>query len=321
MEASDACEKDVDLFAYSAPSMNDWKPNKFSLLLILGFLAFASCNEDVSEDPMTALQKRIEFALESEIGRMWTEATEVAQTLKKRPLLTDQQERQMRRYLSKAHMERAQRLGIVPGAGEDQIDDLLADGRLVEMEEDTTYWIVRDLDYSVPYVVPSKKAMLVELGERFHAQLAEEGLPPIRFEISSLLRTAETQAALRRVNGNAARGTSTHEYGTTIDIAYNSFTAPVEPYAALIGEDDRWLEPYLRQVATAVTEATVAKYSREMQAILGEVLIEMQNEGKVMITLERRQPVYHITVADDYGGVRWGQAGVVNRWTLSQGLP
>jgi hypothetical protein len=32
-------------------------------------------------------------------------------------------------------------------------------------------------------------------------------------------------------------------------------------------------------------------------AVLGGVLLELQNEGSVMVTLERLQPVYHMTVA------------------------
>jgi len=37
--------------------------------------------------------------------------------------------------------------------------------------------------------------------------------------------------------------------------------------------------------------------SRELQKILGDVLREAQDEGIVLVTLERLQPVYHVTVA------------------------
>ena len=61
-----------------------------------------------------------------------------------------------------------------------------------------------------------------------------------------------------------------------------------------------WLEPYLRRMEDAATEAGAARMSRELQAELGIVLREMQSEGKVMVTLEVRQPVFHITVARAY---------------------
>jgi len=283
--------------------MNTTLPNALVVLVVAGLLGLTACTTEPAaeaEDPIAVMQARVEAALEAELGRMQDEADAIARVLIDQPLLRASQERQLRRQ-GAAHMAPARRLGITPNADDAQIDNLLATGKLVPVVKDTTLWIVRDLDYSVPYVVPSKKAMLVELGQRFHARLAADGLPPIRFEITSLLRTAETQAALRRVNSNAARGTSAHEFGTTVDLAYSSFAAPAAPYVPNISVADRWLEPYLQQMATAITESTIAKYSREVQALLGEVLLEMQREGKVVVLLERRQPVYHITVADDYG--------------------
>ena len=112
-----------------------------------------------------------------------------------------------------------------------------------------------------------------------------------------MLRTAEDQANLRRVNPNAARGESTHMYGTTVDLAYSSFRPPAEPVLDLDTAGAPWLEPHLRRVEDAATEAGAARMSRELQAELGHVLREMQSEGKVMVTMEVRQPVFHITVA------------------------
>ena len=52
-----------------------------------------------------------------------------------------------------------------------------------------------------------------------------------------------------------------------------------------------------RRVRALALERMAARYSRELQAVLGEVLREMQAAGEVMVTLERQQPVYHITLA------------------------
>jgi hypothetical protein len=45
-----------------------------------------------------------------------------------------------------------------------------------------------------------------------------------------------------------------------------------------------------------------ARKSREMQAFLGHVLIELQAAGDVLVILERLQPVYHITVGRRLAG-------------------
>jgi hypothetical protein len=132
---------------------------------------------------------------------------------------------------------------------------------------------------------------------RFHARLADLGAPPFRIEISSALRTSADQAALRRVNPNAALGESTHEYGTTVDLLYSAFAAPAHPIVELDASAAPWLEPYLRRHADVAAERVAGRRALELKAILGQVLLEMQREGAVMVTLERLQPVYHITLA------------------------
>jgi hypothetical protein len=177
------------------------------------------------------------------------------------------------------------------------IQQHLRQGRLVELDSSNAYWVIRELDYSVPLATPDVRVLLEEIGRRFHGRLTDLDLPPLRLEVTSVLRTAANQAALRRVNPNAAQAESTHQFGTTIDIAYSSFRAPLEPVVDLeLGGED-WLAPHLRRIEAMAAETGAARMSRELQAILGHVLREMQNESKVMVTLEVRQPVYHMTVA------------------------
>ncbi|CAN5818788.1 hypothetical protein BH23GEM7_BH23GEM7_39020 [soil metagenome] len=235
--------------------------------------------------------------LQREMERIEARADSIDRIFQPLPLLRPAEEQGLRRYLEREHLVRARALGIEPGPTAERLATLEREGRLVRLEESTRYWIVRDLDYSVPLVVPSVRALLTEMGERFHARLAELALPPFRLEVTSLLRSAEDQAALRRVNPNAARGESTHEFGTTVDVAYSAFAAPQEPILALDAEEAPWVEPHLHRFAAAMAETVAARRSRELQAILGRVLLEMQQEGKVMVTLEQLQPVYHLTVA------------------------
>ncbi len=257
--------------------------------------------EQPEEDHSTQPQRQAlaERLLESELNRIEGYADGVYQALRPVPLLTTAERSALRRYLNPQHLTQARALGV-PRPNQAQIEGLVESGELVRLADSSEYWAIRELGYSVPLVTPDVQAMLDEIGERFHDRLEELGVPQFRFVISSLLRTRENQEALRQTNPNAAIGVSTHEFGTTIDIAYGSYAAPHEPVIEIEAGEAPWLEPYLRRIAAAMLERTAARKSRELMAILGHVLREMQAEGKVMVTLEQRQPVYHMTVAQRY---------------------
>ncbi len=46
-------------------------------------------------------------------------------------------------------------------------------------------------------------------------------------------------------------------------------------------------------------DAAGMRYWRRLRGILGRILIDLQSEGKVLVTLERQQPVFHVTVAEN----------------------
>jgi hypothetical protein len=87
-----------------------------------------------------------------------------------------------------------------------------------------------------------------------------------------------------------------------VDVLYSAFAAPARRIVASEPGGAEWLEPHLQRYAALAAELVAARRSLELKAILGDVLIEMQDEGKVMVTLERLQPVYHMTVARRLGG-------------------
>lgn len=205
------------------------------------------------------------------------------------------QEQALRRYRNPEHLAAARRLGVGVPAGRDAVERLASDGSLVRLN-DNRYYQVKELSMSVPYVTVDMSKALEELGRRMQDQLAEYGLPPFRFVISSVLRTGDDQARLRRVNPNAARGESAHAYGTTVDIVYHTYDHVPRPQErATPARDalfDSWYERSIDGLAML--------YWQELQGVLGRVLIEMQREGKVLVTLEREQPVFHITVNARY---------------------
>lgn len=192
----------------------------------------------------------------------------------------------LKRDVNEAQIARARQLGIRQPADPERE---LAAGRLVELPDSTEYWVLRNLRFSVPYVTPSTRLAVVEIAQRFQHHLDSLGVPRFRLVITSALRTPEKQAQLRRVNSNASRIESAHEFGTTIDISYRRFAAPSD--AALFDADS------IRTAIDSVLVKTALHRGIELQAILGRVISDMQREGKLMVMMERRQPVYHMTVA------------------------
>ncbi|CAN5619103.1 hypothetical protein BH23GEM9_BH23GEM9_33950 [soil metagenome] len=236
------------------------------------------------------VERALDAGLE-DIGRL---ADSVDVLFRPVPLQTPGQEAAFRRFGNVQQLERARSLGV-HAAGEAERQAALRDGGLIVLEDSTALWVVRELTHSEPLVTPDARALLVEIGERFHQRLERLGSPPFRLEVTSVLRTAESQAELRRTNPNAALGQSTHEYGTTLDVAYASFAAPAQ--LELEPAQLPWLQPRLEVIGAALMETVAARNSRELQAILGHVMSELQAEGLAMVTLERQQPVYHFTVA------------------------
>ncbi|HEX2079594.1 MAG TPA: DUF5715 family protein [Longimicrobium sp.] len=167
-----------------------------------------------------------------------------------------------------------------------EIQRLAREGRLVELADSTEYWILRDMDHSTPYVTPDARAMLLELGRRFHARLDRLGLPRYRMKVTSALRTDETQADLRRTNSYASQTTSAHEFGTTVDVSHERFAAPA-PDPARMG----W------EMEAEMLDEVGKEHARVLQAELGRAIAEMRAQGALHVMMENKQPVYHMTVA------------------------
>jgi hypothetical protein len=210
------------------------------------------------------------------------------------PLMAPDEEAALRTASNDAQLARARQLGVRV-TDQATLDRLVAERKLVRLEDQTQLWTTRRLRSSVPYVTPDARSLLVRIGERFQQRLQRMGLPRFRVEVTSVLRTPGNQAALRETNPNAASGVSTHEFGTTFDIAYSGYAAPGLP-------SDSPAESAADRVAALALERIAARYSRELQKVLGDVLRELQTEGAVMVTLERQQPVYHLTVARAMAG-------------------
>lgn len=221
------------------------------------------------------------------------------------PLLSDDEIARLRRSRNARHVQLAQDLGVDPPDTRADVDSLRGVLDLVEIETNADY-VVLPGESSVPVLTPSAAASLDSVAVRFQDRLGAKGLPPFRFSVSSVWRTAADQAALRGQNVNAASGRSSHEYATTYDITYNPTRYSPSPSALpppprIDPRVPQFLEERVRDgLARHHAEALdrlAADYPSRLTAALGRSLIELEDEGVLAVVRERLQPVYHITVA------------------------
>lgn len=135
------------------------------------------------------------------------------------------------------------------------------------------YYYIDPLHSSIPYLVPRAAVLLQDIGRAFFDSLQVKGVPLHRFIVTSVLRTQEDVAKLRRHNGNATEN-SCHLYGTTIDICYNRYKTVEDPDG-----------PSRRQVR-----------NDSLKFILSEVLNDMRQQNRCFIKYEVKQGCFHMTV-------------------------
>ncbi|MDX1420107.1 MAG: DUF5715 family protein [Rubricoccaceae bacterium] len=194
------------------------------------------------------------------------------------------------------HLDRGEELGVPRVTSVGQIDDLVAAGRLVPLV-DTEHYVVRTLEHSAPFVTPDLRALLDRIGERFQAGLAERGLPPYRFVLSSALRTPALQEDLRESNRNAATAASSHEYGVSVDIVnWRYVHAPDRLDALALPPGTARPEAY-RALLDEAYAAYGYRYWDHLFGLMTEILTDLQDRGDAVVLLESEQPVFHITVA------------------------
>ena len=112
-----------------------------------------------------------------------------------------------------------------------------------------------------------------DIGQAFFDSLYVKGVPLHKIIVTSVLRSQEDVAKLRRRNGNATEN-SCHLYGTTFDICYNRYKTVENPDG-----------PPRREVRNDT-----------LKWVLSEVLRDMREEGRCYIKYEVKQGCFHMTV-------------------------
>lgn len=129
------------------------------------------------------------------------------------------------------------------------------------------YYHVDPLYSSIPYLVPRAAVLLQDIGQAFFDSLYVKGVPLHQLIVTSVLRSQDDVAKLRRRNGNATEN-SCHLYGTTFDICYNRY----HPVGAREVRNDT------------------------LKWVLSEVLRDFREQQRCFIKYEVKQGCFHMTV-------------------------
>ena len=135
------------------------------------------------------------------------------------------------------------------------------------------YFHVDPLYSSIPYLVPRAAILLQDIGQAFFDSLYVKGVPFHKLIVTSVLRSEDDVAKLRRRNGNATEN-SCHLYGTTFDICYNRYKTVEDPNG-----------PARRMVRNDT-----------LKWVLSEVLRDMRERQRCYIKYEVKQGCFHMTV-------------------------
>lgn len=165
------------------------------------------------------------------------------------------------------HLEAAASVGLKkPIEKRDNFD--AAKLSLVKISGSDSYTVAK-LTHSVPYLTKGAAKELSAIADGFSRKLSENGLPPYRLIVNSVLRTSEDVAKLRRSGNVNASENSAHSYATTFDISYTKYQKA--------DDSEDVMDPY------------------ELTKVLGEVLRDERAAGRCYVKYEKKQHCFHIT--------------------------
>ncbi|QHC84891.1 hypothetical protein AS589_08960 [Empedobacter brevis] len=141
----------------------------------------------------------------------------------------------------------------------DDIEGLVVTKKLVAVPEEGNGYTIEKLTHSKAFLNNRAKSVLEKIASKF----LDENNATIT--VTSLTRSEESQASLRRVNSNAAKGDSSHNYGASFDLSYTKFN---NKYT----------------------------YNKKHRDNLEAILKQLQEDGKIYYIKEYRQRCFHVTV-------------------------
>ncbi|MEM1270048.1 MAG: DUF5715 family protein [Bacteroidota bacterium] len=251
--------------------------------------------------------QQIQKAIDVERERFAVVLDSLEQNFDQVGLWTAQERRQLRVNRNRQHLAFAERLGTDPIQEKATLAAQAEAQGLIRLagRHESPYYALAPATYSVPYVTPDAAVAADSIGARFQRLLHAAGLPAYRYVITSVLRSGEDQAALRRVNANASRTKSAHEYGTTFDVSYERYVFAGIPEAwkpvwnpELPGYAREQLDQEFAADAERRFSGKPADYMDQLASLMGRALLSLQGEKTLITIMERGQTVYHTTVSD-----------------------
>ena len=167
--------------------------------------------------------------------------------------------------INELHLEKAKEVGL---ATIPEKRDVIDTKKLVKIEE-SDYLTIDELRYSVPYLTAGAAAELQRIAKAFNDSLVRKQLPVYKLVCSSILRTEEDVTRLRKSGNPNASDNSAHCYGTTFDLTYTKYDREEET--------DEFMQPF------------------ELTKVLGEVLRDEKNAGRILVKYEKKEHCFHIT--------------------------
>jgi hypothetical protein len=149
------------------------------------------------------------------------------------------------------------------------VRDSILGNNILKYVEDGVYYKKKEMRYSYPYLIPEAIVLLDEISTRFHEKLMKKNMNSYSLQVTSCLRTMESQSQLRNSNLNATKDTTSHCFGASFDISYWEF----------IENETGELRRY-----------------RNLQKILTQTIREIRNEKKCLVIKETGQFCFHCTV-------------------------
>ena len=219
---------------------------------------------------------------------------------------------ELRRFLLKDHLSLVAKNKAPLYKKEEDIKKAIEGKKLISLDELKQAERSRGRTEQLPfyfYNVPKKYRylrketvdVLLLLGKSFQNLIKEKGAYQyVKFSLSSVLRPISYQEELKKHNSNTAYR-STHSYAMSFDIFYDDFFVDLPSFRESHSneknfEDASIEENFHKELHSFLGFLLGRAQRRQFRAVLAETLLDLQREGKLYVTWEKRQRCYHVTV-------------------------
>ena len=247
------------------------------LILLLCLAIFASCGED-------SVQEKVEpvMVLSDSIA----DPDKIVDIVEEEPKLLDKvhvkfvsffdkiRPNKVLRDPNRLHIEAGREMGLEQPFRKDAdflaVRDSILENQILLYVEDDTFFRKKRMYHSYPYLTKEAIQLLKELGSEFDKQVKKKRLKDeYALQLTSCLRTLQSQERLRHNNNNATLDTTSHAFGASFDVSYWDF--------------------YRKK------DGKLCQY-KVLQNCMEKAVKSLHNEKKCLVIKETGQYCFHFTV-------------------------